>query len=650
MKKLHLKGFLAAAVAALSFTASAQIQPPSFPNNGGGPDNFYKDYVGVQLLVTEPTAVAGPLVYTIANEGTGGTNEWGGAISSPILDLELVKAVPDSLACVVPTNSMSGKAAFIFRGDCEFGAKALAAQNAGASLCIIVNHTAGGPVGMGAGAVGASVTIPVVMISKEDGAILNARLNNSQTVKVSFTTWGFGLTNDLAILRNGVSVFHSFAIPRYQLAAGNGNPEPYKGYDGAFIANLGAVDQTGIKLKSEVTFQPADQTPPVLVRADSVSFPTFNTIDSILAVGMNNSYNLHPTQNGRYNVKYTLSSSANDEFRGDNTSSYNIHVTDDVFCKSRYDAVKDEPIATTFTRFAGGTQNVFGNLYYNAIGGHRAISSKFTIFKGPDLSLENTVITGFIFKWKDSLFADSLVEFGELELVGVALKDDFTNTDSGQVFYELFWEDATTQQEVVLEANTWYLVALDLPADATLGFDGIASFFPRSFLRHTASNSVNEFASIGVNGDILAEMGNSPNFVATHYIFDAGDITAGGILTSDSGAKYSQQRNGFIPAISLRTSIWPNSVQTTTKAALDIKLYPNPAQEVLNVAINLDKPAKAVTYTIIDLTGKRFATHTYSNVQKSEVSLPLNDIPNGVYLMYIIIDGKMTARQFAVNR
>ena len=653
MKKINTKRFLPLALAALSFSATAQIQPPSFPNNGGGPDNFYKDYVGVQLVVSEPAAIAGPMIYTISNDGTGAAGEWGAAITSPIFNKELVMADPDSLGCVQPTNSMTGKIALIWRGDCEFGAKAFAAQNAGADAIIIVNHTPGGPVGMGAGAQGASVTIPVIMISKEDGHKIWERIKiNNETVKVSFKTWGFGHTSDLGILHAGVSLWHAFAVPGYQLVNSNGNPLPYKGYDGAFIANFGTAPQVAVKLKSEVTFTPQGQTTATTVRTDSVTIPSFLPQDSVYAIGMNNPYDLHPSGTGRYDVNYTLSATAPDQFLGDNSATYSINVTNDIFSKSRYDFERDQPIATIYTRYASSDvgSSIYGNLYYNAVGGHAAVSSKFSISKGADFpTLENTRVTGLMFVWKDSLFADSLVQLGEMELVGQAVKD-FTVADSGGLFYELMWEDVNTQQPFEMKEDTWYWVAMDVPMDCFVGFDGIASYFPRSFLRHfSTTDAFNEFPSVAINFD-LATLGGSPNLTPQHFIFDGGDITAHGILASDSGAKFSQQKNGFIPALSLKTSMFPMSVGNTGKAAFDLSIYPNPATDMVNVAVSLERPAANVSVTLLEMTGKRIGTYSYKNVKNEAMQVPVNSLPNGVYLMYIDIDGKRLARQFSITK
>ncbi len=70
-----------------------------------------------------------------------------------------------------PAGTFTGKAALIIRGTCEFGVKALNAQNAGAVAVVVYNHAAGGNalINMGPGAVGAAVTIPAIFVGNTSG-------------------------------------------------------------------------------------------------------------------------------------------------------------------------------------------------------------------------------------------------------------------------------------------------------------------------------------------------------------------------------------------------------------------------------------------------------------------------------------------------
>lgn len=89
----------------------------------------------------------------------------------------------DSLLCSAAFNAqdVNGKIAVVYRGTCEFSTKALNAQNAGAIGVIIVNNEPGdATIDMGAGVDAASVAIPVIMVSANVGARINAAVNSGQ--------------------------------------------------------------------------------------------------------------------------------------------------------------------------------------------------------------------------------------------------------------------------------------------------------------------------------------------------------------------------------------------------------------------------------------------------------------------------------------
>jgi hypothetical protein len=77
---------------------------------------------------------------------------------------------PNSDACTAPVNAaaLAGKFALIDRGNCTFVVKVKFAQDAGAVGAIVANNVAGSPIVMGG--TDASITIPAMMISLDDGA------------------------------------------------------------------------------------------------------------------------------------------------------------------------------------------------------------------------------------------------------------------------------------------------------------------------------------------------------------------------------------------------------------------------------------------------------------------------------------------------
>jgi len=116
-------------------------------------------------------------------------------------------------------SAMSGKIALIRRGSCTFVQKVKNAQNAGAIGVIMMNNVSGTPVAMGGA--DASITIPSVMISKEDGDIIEAALGGTVNGALNPPTGDFtgnlvpGIQhiNDIVVRNNGGS-------PEVYVAAG----------------------------------------------------------------------------------------------------------------------------------------------------------------------------------------------------------------------------------------------------------------------------------------------------------------------------------------------------------------------------------------------------------------------------------------------
>jgi hypothetical protein len=128
------------------------------------------------LRVAEPAQSAGD--YTVRPAG------WGQPLSDPgtsgTLELVAADSGDPALGCSALTGFTPGNIALIRRGGCEFGTKALIAENAGASAVVIINNEGGnGTISMGAGADGGSVTIPAAMIGNNDGDTIVADLGNA---------------------------------------------------------------------------------------------------------------------------------------------------------------------------------------------------------------------------------------------------------------------------------------------------------------------------------------------------------------------------------------------------------------------------------------------------------------------------------------
>jgi len=136
------------------------------------------------VTANSPASVAGNYNYTPAQFGSTNYN-----ITGNVVIVNDGSAAPTE-GCNALTNAaaLNGNVAMIDRGNCEFGAKCLAAENAGAIAAIVCNNVSPGTVGMAAGAVGNSVTIPSVMLSQQDCATIRTQVPGLNVTIVSPVT------------------------------------------------------------------------------------------------------------------------------------------------------------------------------------------------------------------------------------------------------------------------------------------------------------------------------------------------------------------------------------------------------------------------------------------------------------------------------
>ncbi len=660
MKQINFfrKLFVTALVVGVAGYASAQIHPLAFGSYTLGTaatqPNWYADYVGLRFEVVTPLAAAGDKAYTVSNDGTGATTEWGGIITTPIVNQPIVMPQPgDSLVNTIITVSMTGKIGFVYRGGgVEFGAKALACQNAGAIACVIVNNIPGGPVGMGAGASGSSVTIPTFMISKADGDLLDSFYNAGIIPTLTITTWGQGNHADLGFVPNGAAMWHANAVPASQLGA-TGNPTPYNMLDGAFIANYGSSTITGVKLKSTTTFTPTGGSAgaPHSSQVDLASFPS---VDSIWALFNTTEYSLSAGVTGTVKTHYVIESDSIDQFPADNTLDVTVDVSDNVFSKSRYDFVNDQPIRTIYTSFGGGVEFLWGPMYYVANSGFSVSNVKFS------LAINSTTISTplpsdvnvFVFKWTDGVGgdADSIVANGELYLVGSGTKHvDGINDTSGALLVQTIYADTNGNNvgpNMVLDGSSWYYVAIDVPSATFLACDGVQDPYPRVYGRYHANmggsgNHLLDYSSIEFTGskvslDSFEGSGNAPvPAFSTAYI------------NSVDSFVYSNMK-GLIPSVSMQIMSTTSNPVAYGKPLANVSLFPNPAKDQLNVTAAFDKNEKTVSYEIIDGLARFVSKDTHYNVQNDSYTINTSKLAPGNYYLIINAEGRAMTRRFTV--
>lgn len=655
-----------------SYAQAQCIHPLTYSGGAGGNLYYYPGYVGERFVVTYPPQIAGEKVYTTPNTGSGATGTWGG-YSNILAPTDTVIMCPsDSMVTTTPIPiDMTGKVAVVYRGGAiEFGAKALACQVANAVACVIVNNVDGGPVGMAAGSVGTSVTIPVFMISKSDGYAIDSMVNMGIPVTINVMNWSQGNVNDLGIVSGGLAQWHNGAIPAYELSAG-GNPMAYMGFDGAYVANFGTADAANVTLTATTSWTPTDGSTSI-IHKDSVSLAAFPQTDSIWAMYCQQ-YNLEAAMGslsssptGILNVDFSVNQAGVvDQFPYDNVASYQVNVTDNVYTKGRWDAAHHRPFCTFYTgpnTNSGGTYDnyVWGPSFYVKTS-RIADSSTFSLVTAATSSgLVWNIPAGsstniYLFNWVDGSYtgqpADSFMQNDEMILQGMGTYNYNGTTDSSFQFFSVAYTDSNGNNPgtIRLDSNSWYWIGAEMPQSGTtsyaIGCDGVNNGFPRMYGRDTFDNYLEYYAPLWSSGSRSSE---GSTMLSYYNYFDA-IVPFGGtyFVTSLDSTMFGNEK-GLIPNVSLSTKMWPTAATTVKPNLNNLSVFPIPANEVVNVNLSLETMAKQVTYKILSTNGQIVSSEVHANVLNDNYSYNTNKLAPGVYYVIVIADQKSMFRKFTV--
>lgn len=531
----------------------------------------------VSFYVQEPSPNEGNYEFTYAEPGTWGVADLTDPANAVIGTMVLVDdgtGLDNPTACAA-LDDVSGNVAVLYRGTCEFGSKALNAQNAGAIACVIINNLPGAPVDMGAGADGATVTIPVVMISDIDGATLRAEVEAGATDVFIGSKLGF-YANDIG-----------FTAADHMRAESFGNLQQLSQDDtefsmevGTWIRNYGSNDQTSVTLNVTIGVEGGtvyDETSDAIATLESgdsiyVSLPDF-------AAG---SY-----ANGYYHVDYTVAAAEVDESTYDNTGTADFLMNEDIFSMAALDEATSEPINST-NQFNGTTDNLYSCLFFqdeNASRiGVRGMNFSAGTSQNPDpTSLDGMVVEAYVYEWLDDWvdLDDPGFDIASLNDIADAEYIYTDNLQSENVYVEF-------EEPVLLEDDVKYLFCMQVyGAEIYPGYDTETDY----------NQNVENF-----------RMPTSP-------IYSSGQWFALGFGTdrnpSVSVAMFDESEVGLVEL--------PNT---------ELTAFPNPATQVVHIP--MDNKEGNIAMTIVDVNGKVVANQDVV-MNNNRLDIDVTAFESGMY-------------------
>jgi len=561
-------------------------------------------------FVTQPLPVRGNLEIGLPASG------WGISLDTVAVTGRLivgrgttVLAGGDSLACdTLLTNAaaVAGKIAVLYRGSCEFGTKALAAQRAGAIGVIIVNNAAG-VAGMAGGGNGINITIPLVMISNAEGIRLRPYIDNDSTVALIGQKRG-QFANDFGFSVGEIIRPIDWAIPHTQAK----NAGDYIIKLGANVVNYGQNAQTNVNLNVKIDFtNPAGTTSTIYNQSSTLATLPKDSTNQILVTDFDPS----AFGRGRYTITYAVTATNPDDFDGDNTNVQGFWLTDSLYSKARLDST-GTPLFSGGVRPSDATAGPYeyGIWFYADRGDLVKVKRlKFAFVTNAGFQLINETVVGKVSQWLD-IDANNAIDPGEMIELGEGFYTYNDSLGSASLRTVEITDIATNQPGVILDSNGVYLFSVTYTGSQTGIFTSI-------------DGGLNYTATQPIYSQFIA-----PVFVTTW------------------------NPNGFgptrVPAtIAIVEEIINNTSVNEVRNDLNIRVYPNPVRDELNVRINASNSIGEINYEVMDVAGRIVMKGSkLVDGLHDQMTLPVGQLQEGLYTIVMKTNKGFNTSRFVVTK
>ena len=533
----------------------------------------------------------------LADDGTPGLNAQGNPVSA-------------SGCTALAPGSLAGKIAVVFRGDgttnanngaCEFGLKALNAEQAGAVAVIVINRNPNEVINMGAGVSGANVTIPVVLIDLINGQALVAEMANGPVVMF--------LGNKIGLYPNDVSLNANKAFaPKggmiHSLLAQNGTEFNFE--IGANITNQGNLAQTTSSLNAKIT-NPSGAT----VYDQTISNLSMNAADTTgIDVYPGGAYSfpafsMASYPQGTYTLTYTADLVAADDYPNDNVLEFTFTINDSLFSYSAIDPTTNAMAATNFYRPSTNT-----NSY-----------SICTVINDPNAS--RVAATGLYFA---ATTAAGNVLDGEEMLLSLNTWDD-AFTDLNDVNFPA--NNSWTLTEV---ASGFYNYPSDLQGDVVYG----------AFSTPIVLADNQRYLACVQTFNLQVYLG----YGSQNYTWNTDFYLQPSFPNESDLNRYAVGFGSDLPSALGIALINKNNIGLGEESTISGMAYPNPTTDIVTISIEGEGVA---SLTVTDVAG-RVAMTNQVDLKAGQAELNIANLEVGVYIFNVVLENGKTAQFNVVKK
>ncbi|TSJ46400.1 PA domain-containing protein [Fluviicola chungangensis] len=506
---------------------------------------------------------------------------------------DTIAVASDTLGCTTISNSVSGKIAVIYRGSCNFTVKVENAAAAGAVGVIIVNNVATAPITMGGTPTG-PISIPAVMISQADGASVRATMTGGPVKFYIGNKSGF-FANDLALTDIGSMRANVGSLPISLAQNGTEFSVPL----GAWVFNQGQNDLTNIVLNATINrdgteVHNVNSSPASIVAGDSMFF-TLTT------------YSPATHQAGDYEITYSVSSGATDDYTSDNTNTNYFSLSDSLWSLCSLDTT----VVTkqTYVRPATLPTTEFESCiaFKNTNAGRVAMDGVYfggffvSTADSATVHLDDFEAFWSLYTWDD---ADFTISNGSFDILSQVAFGQFTYPSNGDplagetIFMPLTGGDQGTSYYRFTNDQQYLLC--------------IENFQPKLFMAYSERDHYDQ----QIDSDDLVRFPNRS---------DVGDFTPAGFVGLP------------VPSIAIRTGA---TLSVSENELVDASAFPVPAKETITVKVNA---AGNATLKIVDMAGRQVSTQQVK-IENGQFQTSVAGMNAGTYVFTLDYSNGTTSR------
>ncbi len=515
-------------------------------------------------------------------------------------DLVIAFDATDSLICDPPViTDVDGKIAVLWRGACEFGAKALACQDAGAIAVVIVNHS-GEPVGMGGGVEGINVTIPTVMVSTSTGGIISDAIGNGETLTIFHG-------NKTGFYGNDIGIKPELAIKAAQFSSILLLSQDETEFDiplGAWITNFGSNDQTGVLLSAEISLDGSELYNETA--GTSIDIASGDSAFVMLPVFSQTSY-----EAAIYDMTYTVVSDSIDEFDADNSESPNFAFSESLFTYSSFTDEANGPTNLSFSQPSGMSFEAQHCIHFSDANASRVVATGMTFALSTNAeTIDGEVADIFLYEWTlefEDILDDNFDQLDDIDLD--LLSSGFYEYVGGDLEGENVF--AEFEDIIDLDDDSRYLFCVRYEnSEMFLGHDAAKNAYQATqdeFLQPLFSISSDEEWNVAGFG------ANTVPGIAVHM------INANAVSVEEVS----------------------NNV--------DVTPYPNPAQNFIQIPFN--DVSGLASINVFDISGKLVETIVVSINSGETLKFDVSNLENGMYTFGLRYeDGNVSNFNVVINK